>query len=71
MLVCGPEASRVSESRRPGLLALWHVASSWAQIEPIPRALAGGFLTTGPPGKSFLLCSDHLPSQISGRYLGS
>ena len=27
-----------------------------AGIEPVSPALAGGFLTTGPPGKSWLLC---------------
>ena len=40
-----------------GLVAPWHVGSSWTGIEPVSPALAGGFLTTGPPGSpvSFLL----------------
>ena len=33
-------------------VVLWHVKSSWT-TDPTPRpALAGKFLTTGPPGKS-------------------
>ena len=35
-----------------GLVAPWHVGSSGTGIEPVSPALAGGFLTTGPPGKS-------------------
>jgi len=34
-----------------GLLAPQHVRSSWPRIESMLPALAGGFLTTGPPGK--------------------
>ena len=30
----------------------WHVALPGPGIEPVSPALAGGFLTTGPPGKS-------------------
>ena len=56
-----------------GLAALWHVASSWTGIEPMSPTLAGGFLTTTPPGKSsalnsFLLhffCSDSSPYIVS------
>ena len=36
---------------RVGLVALWHVGSS-RTIEPVSPALAGGFLTTAPSGKS-------------------
>ena len=34
-----------------GLVAPWHVESSWIPIEPMSSALAGEFLTTGLPGK--------------------
>ena len=39
--------------------------SSWTGIEPVSPALAGGFLTTGPPGSpvSFLLFWLALPKQ--------
>ena len=37
-----------------GLVAPWHVGSSWTGIEPMSPALAGGFLTTAPPGKSLI-----------------
>ena len=36
------------------LAALKYVESSQTEIEPISFVLAGGFLTTGPPGKSKL-----------------
>ena len=47
-------------SRAPGLQQLWcmglvaprHVGFSRTRIEPVSPALAGGFLTTVPPGKS-------------------
>ena len=35
-----------------GLVALWHVKFPRPGVEPMSPALAGGFLTTGPPGKS-------------------
>ena len=35
-----------------GLIALWHVESSWLVIEPISPVLVGRILTTGPWGKS-------------------
>ena len=35
-----------------GLVALRHVGSSQTRLEPVCPALAGGFLTTAPPGKS-------------------
>ena len=35
-----------------GSAALQHVGASQSGIEPVSPALAGGFLTTGPPGKS-------------------
>ena len=36
-----------------GLAALWHVEFLLGpEIEPVSPALAGGFLTTGPWGKS-------------------
>ena len=36
------------------LVALPHVGSSQIGIEPVSPELAGGFLTTGPPGRSLL-----------------
>ena len=38
--------------RHKGLVAPWHVESPQTGIEPMSPALAGGFLTTGPSGKS-------------------
>ena len=38
-----------------GLVAPWHVESSWTRIKPLSLALIGGFLTTEPPGKSCIL----------------
>ena len=38
-----------------GSVALWHMESFWTEIKPVSSALAGGFLTTGPPGKSCTL----------------
>ena len=35
-----------------GLLDPWHMKSSQTGTEPMLPALAGRFLTTGPPGKS-------------------
>ena len=34
------------------LVVLWHVKSSWTRDPTLGPALAGKFLTTGPPGKS-------------------
>ena len=39
-------------SRLVGLIAPWHVESSQPGIKPMFPTLAGGFLTTGLPGKS-------------------
>ena len=53
-----------------GLVALQHVGSSWLGIEPMSLALAGGFLTTGPPRnlEEFIFNSEsHLLS--SGKWL--
>ena len=36
-----------------GLVAPWHVESLWTGIEPRYHALAGRFVTTGPPEKSY------------------
>ena len=36
-----------------GLVALRHIGSSWTRGGTLVRALARGFLTTGPPGKSY------------------
>ena len=62
--VCGsltamPSAVAVTDSRVHGLLLLgsmglvapWHVGSSWIRHRPVSPALAGGFFTTEPPGK--------------------
>ena len=38
-----------------GLVALRHVGSSGAGLKPVSPALAGGFLTTVPPGKPCLV----------------
>ena len=35
-----------------GLIALWHVEPLGPGIKPVSPALAGGFLSTEPPGKS-------------------
>lgn len=34
------------------LVALWHGELPRPGVEPVSLALQGGFLTTGPPGKS-------------------
>ena len=49
-------SSRVQaqQLQRMGLVLLWHMGSSWIRdrrIKSMFSALAGGFLTTGPPGK--------------------
>ena len=36
------------------LFTPWHVESSGRGIKPLPPALAGGFLSTAPPEKSFI-----------------
>ena len=36
-----------------GLVAPWHVGLPGPELEPVSLALAGGFLTTAPPGKSY------------------
>ena len=54
--LCGPRASVVvghglsscGSSQLP--FSMWNLAGSG--IQPVSPALAGGFLTTGPPGKS-------------------
>ena len=40
-----------------GLVALWH-GDPGSGIEPVSPALTGGFITTGPPGKSLLSLSE-------------
>ena len=40
------------ESWRGGLVALWHVGSSWNRVRPQAPARAGRFLTTGLPERS-------------------
>ena len=54
-----------------GLVSLQHVESSWTRVQTVSPTLAGGFLTTGPPGVSQSLyfsipqvknnALDHLP----------
>ena len=50
-----------------GLVALWQVGSSGPGLEPVSPALAGGFLTTVPPGKSYAL---HLKLEVDQHSLG-
>jgi len=52
----------------PLLLGMWNLLKS--QIEPVSPALAGGFLSTVPPGKTplFILNISDLVD-ISGEYL--
>ena len=45
-LLCGAQALR-----HPGLVAPEYVESSMTRDQTVSPALAGGFLTTGPPGK--------------------
>ena len=54
-----------------GLVALRHAESSWTRdgpgIEPVSPALAVGFLTTVPPGKSYSVCETkiyHIQLQV-------
>ena len=39
---------------------------SGPEIEPVPPALAGGFLTTGPPGKSWLFVDFLMMAILTG-----
>ena len=55
-----------------GLVAPWHVGSSGPGVEPMSPTVAGGFLATGPPGKSHVhlylsipLTAHHLPSLLA------
>ena len=52
-----------------GLVAPQNVGSSWARARTRVPALAGGFLTTVPPGKPYILLREsfqvHIPSQPS------
>ena len=67
-LCCGARASRCSGSSfcRAWALGTWaHLLRgmwdlSGPGLEPVSPALAGGFLTTAPPGKSLELLSDFL-----------
>ena len=45
--------------RHMGPVALWHAESSWTKDGTVSPALAGKFLTTGPPGKSNLSAFYH------------
>ena len=45
---------RVRQLHLTGLVASQHVESSQPGIESVSSVLAGGFLTSGPPGKSYL-----------------
>ena len=55
------------ELRYMDLFVTWHVGSSGVWIEPMYPALAGGFSTTEPPGKSPLVyfCFVFIYSKIS------
>ena len=47
-------SSREAQALERRLSCLRHVRSSQTRIKPVSPALAGGFLTTGAPGKSLL-----------------
>ena len=50
---------------RIGLVAPWHVGSSWTRDrtrEPVSPALAGGFLTAAPPRKSLNFLKEQIPA---------
>ena len=49
--LCSPGA-QVQYLWCTGLAAPWHVGSSPTRIKPMSSALADGFVTTEPPGKS-------------------
>ena len=51
---CGTQAQQLWCT---GLVAPRHVGSSHTRVEPVSPALAGGFLTTAPPGKSSIIYS--------------
>ena len=51
-LQLGSGAHRLQEPWCAGFVALRHVESSGTRGQTHDPALAGGFLTTGPPGKS-------------------
>ena len=53
-------AHRLQQLWRTSLVALWHVGSSGTSDQPMSPALAGGFLTTGPPVLSLPVVSDSL-----------
>ena len=55
-----------------GLLALWRVESSGLGIELLSSALAGGFLSTVPSGKShiFIIFNSHIYSIYFFFFLG-
>ena len=48
----GPQVCGLQKLWRTSLAALWHGGSSRPGSEALPPALAGGFLTTGPPEES-------------------
>ena len=48
------QSSRAQQSWHTGLVALWYVEFSWTGMKPMYPTLAGRFLSTVPPGKSYL-----------------
>ena len=48
------EDMQASELWCSGLASPWHVGSSQPAIKSVSPTLQGGFLTTGPPGKSHI-----------------
>lgn len=51
------EQSWAQELWRAGLGALLHAESSWTRDQTCVPSLAGGFSTTGPPGKPLVILS--------------
>ena len=54
-----------------GLVAQRHVESSRTRDQTVSPALAGGFLTTRPPGKSSYVSSEQWPSCSSSPQLAA
>ena len=58
----GSRAHSLQQLPLSGLVAPWDLPGlPGPGIEPLFSALAGGFLTTGPPGKSYPQCFEGIP----------